>query len=580
VVLTSNQAASGGDLISQYFLDPVSSGDLGNGTESYIIGEVDGRLSGASGRGFHQPCNRGPSTRYNLNVAWNKEAYEVPLSNNGVYSDGTSLGSRHDAMKPQCAPTLRGDAEGCPLAANAEYTYKLLGLEPTPYARMPGDTRSTRPYHAVSSVPMTTDAESTLSVTSSAVHGFTTGDVITVTGANRLTPTPSYELLRNVEVTVVNSTMFTFEFTTTTRSTTATTPDGGGLNLNIILPPTTYVVHVETDAPHGLTNGDIRALSAVPYDLFTLESGDINGAQSVLVTGSDMFTINVTNSPTPIYWPMHILDQTEWRDGWLEQAIESVIDGENYELEDKLSVTSGSVTVTIDTVAAHGLSNGNEITLTNVAADVEGIPMDELNKQHIISGVTATTFNITVTTPATGTDGTTGGKFFVRHRAGAKKKRIEPRNVPSVLRHTPKIDGFVPRNNGMEYYGKDITCTPQMGPFTEIKDMEANYMIYYNNENDIIRTSDRYVYKNRTLPQTPPASAKGDDRLSSLRKSVAVITREIKNGGLCMHSEMGLVATSKCKALPFVVFAHGHQQTMPEHPIGSDIRPLQNVNKK
>lgn len=65
--------------------------------------------------------------------------------------------------------------------------------------------------------------------------------------------------------------------------------------------------------------------------------------------------------------------------------------------------TNGSTTVTITTTAAHGFSNGQRIYLTPPGAAVNGVPAAELGGYFTISNVTANTFDVTVTTPATST---------------------------------------------------------------------------------------------------------------------------------------------------------------------------------
>ncbi len=71
------------------------------------------------------------------------------------------------------------------------------------------------------------------------------------------------------------------------------------------------------------------------------------------------------------------------------------------------TTTSGSKTVTI-TSTAHGLQNGQVITLSGVAAAVDGIPSAEFNQSFVISNVTANTFQITMPTTAASA-GLTGG---------------------------------------------------------------------------------------------------------------------------------------------------------------------------
>lgn len=59
------------------------------------------------------------------------------------------------------------------------------------------------------------------------------------------------------------------------------------------------------------------------------------------------------------------------------------------------TTSAGSSTVTITAAAAHGLSNGDVVYLSNPGGPVDGIPGANLSGFFTISGVTATTFNIT-----------------------------------------------------------------------------------------------------------------------------------------------------------------------------------------
>jgi hypothetical protein len=577
VMLTSHQAASGGDLNPMAFMGPNLDGDLGNNTEYYVIGDIDGRLYGSS-EGRPQQCNRGVYRRFFGQgpgvEEWNWNSYESANSRT-FGANGQGLASRPDILKPVCAPTLRGNSGGCPLPTDFEYVYKLLGLTPTPYARLPGDARPTRPTTAVSTTPLTvagSPASTTVTATSNADHGFTTGDVITVASVAVDTERIRIEdLNKEFEVTVTGASTFTIDVPVPETSVDATTPDGGGLTLTLTIPADTYTVEVTTDSAHGMTSGDKRALIGSPVRIIDILASTLNAAHSITVTGLDEFTFDATNTYVVNSDTIFFTDRTEWRDGWLEQAIESVFDGETYQLTDKLATVSASDIVTIDLGAVHGLNIGDEITLTNVAADVEGIPMDELNKQHLVSTVVSPSIiEIQVVTPATGTNAATGGDFFIRHRAGAKKKRTEPRNVPKQI-YFPAKKHNVKRSNGMEHYGKDITCTEAMGALTPVGDMPKRYVIHYNNTNNL---------PPRIRRINPERHVGPDNTVEVFQKLHKLIRSEVMSGGLCMHPEQGLMATSKCKYLPIIAMSEGHgRQVMPEGAYDPDARHPPHISK-
>ncbi len=83
--------------------------------------------------------------------------------------------------------------------------------------------------------------------------------------------------------------------------------------------------------------------------------------------------------------------------------------------------TNGSNVITVTTANAHGLSNGDQIFLPDITAeiapalDVNGIPLSELNDQlFTVSNVTNSTFEITVTSNATATGGVNATGAAVR----------------------------------------------------------------------------------------------------------------------------------------------------------------------
>ena len=510
-------------------------------------------------------CNRGIYSRFD--APWGLRSYEEPTGNR--QNDGSPLGSslidRPDFLKPRCAPTLRGNSGGCPLPTDFEHVYQAYGATPTTYARMPGDTKPTRPSVAESSSPLVTDPTVMYGISNDAANGFSVGDTYTFTGfTNDIDLLYGVlELNREFEMTVTSPTTFTFDIPSLGQGgvSLGSSPDFPGLAVAIPVGQV-YTVEVTSDTPHGLTTGDRRALIGSPNQLAKVLASSLNAVHTVTaILNPFVWIFEVNNTPVISVSSdvVQFTDRTEWRDIWLEQAIESVIDGDNFQETDTIATTVGSSVLTVTTSTPHGLAVANEITITNVATPIEGIPIDDINKQHSVTTIVSpTVFEVTVATPATGTNAGTGGEFFVRHRTGAKKKRSQLRSVPRSIHH-PAVKHNVPRSSGMEHYGKDITCTPEMGTLTPIANMTKTYMIHYNNPPTNVGMSTN--------------NTKEDNMDEVIEKAEGMIMTEIMNGGLCMDAEHGLMGTSKCKFLPFIVFENSKvAQVMPENAYDPDNR--------
>lgn len=212
-------------------------------------------------------------------------------------------------------------------------------------------------------------------------------------------------------------------------------------------------------------------------------------------------------------------NRDEWRDAWLEQAIDSVFTGPIFFETDTMATTSASTTVTVTTSAPHGLVNGNEVTITNVLLPIDGIPIDELNTQHTISNVGVSTFDITVTTPATATSAATGGTFAVRRRDVAARRRR--REMPK--RKKTRSTGKHSRSASENPYPCPTSVT--LTPFSAMT------------PTDIIQAK-----KHRL--------GSGIDTEAS-DKFFSILSEELKNGGMCIDSTtMHLMATPTCQKVP------------------------------
>jgi len=145
----------------------------------------------------------------------------------------------------------------------------------------------------------------------------------------------------------------------------------------------------------GLYSEEKSIINFLTYQVFTSNSTD-----TCVATGGVVVT-DVTN-----YQPM----TTSLN---LVSSIPTYILGKSTPLAlDPLSFTLASATVVV-TFPGHGFVNGQIINMSGVPAGlVQGVPDVELNTSHLVSNTTLTTFEITVTTPATGT-GTGGGALVV-----------------------------------------------------------------------------------------------------------------------------------------------------------------------
>lgn len=230
-------------------------------------------------------------------------------------------------------------------------------------------------------------------------------------------------------------------------------------------------------------------------------------------------------TPTPsIHW--------EQRDAWLEQAIDSVFPGLAVLESNKLSTTTASATVTVTTTAPHGLATGWIVTISGVSSNVEGIPHAQLNKQHAITVTGASTFTITVSTVATGTNAATGGSFFVRHRdlsarkkrdsrATAKKRPIVQRKMVAPREKIAQLSNRIKR---------DISCPTGMT------------LVPIQNVN---RTVAVEVHIEDIEDATPIKIAKSE--------MISIFHHEMVTGGICMSEEGHVMVTPLCQGLPKLV---------------------------
>lgn len=105
-----------------------------------------------------------------------------------------------------------------------------------------------------------------------------------------------------------------------------------------------------------------------------------------------------------------------------------------------IGTTNLSTTVTI-THNAHGFANGQVVTLSGVPGAINNIPAAELNTSHVISNVTANTYDITVTTPANAT-GSGGGAAVIEDSRPFVGQILDATTVTQTFLGTTGTSGF------------------------------------------------------------------------------------------------------------------------------------------
>ena len=264
VILTDQAAASAGDIFPNVFGGLSLNGTLGSNTQMTLLGSVDGR-----GDGF--ACGR--SMPYSQTSPRLKDASGAPVSPlvtnldcNGVFlrPDGTSMTNRHPLLEIDPSPTLTGKSGSNALPQDwEELVYKDLGFTTNDRAVLSGWTGPQTPTVIAETNPLSTvNGSNVVTVTTSSPHGFATGDSVAL---------------------------------------------GTGVD-------------------------PVADTSGIPGDALT-------GGHIITVTSSTTFTFEATLDatypgflPTPadttatgVGGTIRIINRSQWRDAWLEQAIRKII---------------------------------------------------------------------------------------------------------------------------------------------------------------------------------------------------------------------------------------------------------------
>lgn len=218
VLLDDTMAGSGGDIFPNCFLGPSLDKRLGSDTNVSIIGSVDGRLSGYACF-YTTPEFPSDSPRLKTSSGTPVSPFDIPLDCGSTVrrNDGSSLGNRHPGLEIDPSPTLTGLSGSNALPEDwEELVYKDLGFITNTRPRLVGDTRPQTATVLTEVNPLSTvSGSNVVTVTTSAPHGFFTGNSIALgSGADPVATVsniPGFALTGGHVITVINATAFTFE---------------------------------------------------------------------------------------------------------------------------------------------------------------------------------------------------------------------------------------------------------------------------------------------------------------------------------------------------------------------------------
>ncbi len=215
---------------------------------------------------------------------------------------------------------------------------------------------------SVSSITLST---TTATVTTASAHGLTTGQSVTIAGADQA------EYNGTFTITVTAASTFTYTVTGTPATPATGTITAQAAQSVSSITRSAGTATVTTASVHGFTTGQSVTIAGA-------DQTEYNGTFTIAVTGASTFTYTVTGTPaTPATGTI------------TAQAAQSVS-----------SITLSTSTATVTTTSAHGFTTGQSVTIA-------GANQAEYNGTFTIAVTGASTFTYTVTgtpgTPATGT---------------------------------------------------------------------------------------------------------------------------------------------------------------------------------
>jgi hypothetical protein len=218
VFLTDTTAGSGGDIFPNNFLGAAYDGQLGNNTQVYIIGSIDGRITGSACGPYDMPIsNDSPRLKDPFGAPVSSFSTSIDCGPEFVRADGTSMANRHLGLEIDAATGLTGLAGGNPLPQDwDELVYKDLGYTTNTRSVLSGWTKPQTPKNVIEVNPLSmTLGSNIVTVTMSAAHGFSTGDDVALGSTAFPVPTtggiPGVALTGGHNITVTGATTFTFE---------------------------------------------------------------------------------------------------------------------------------------------------------------------------------------------------------------------------------------------------------------------------------------------------------------------------------------------------------------------------------
>lgn len=229
IMMTDYNAGSAGDVFPNLFLGSTFNKQLGGATPVKIVGNIDGRLDGASVTGFTTPIatesNRltgttAPITTGIDGIRWYRR------------TDGSFLGNRHPALAVDTMVNMTGlSGSKSPVADWENLVYPDLGFVTNTRPRLTGDTRPQTPTVLDVVNPLSVvSGSNVVTVTTVSPHGFVNGDDVALNAQTN--PVANFGGLNGVSqltgghiITVTGATTFTFTVST---NATSTISGGGG----------------------------------------------------------------------------------------------------------------------------------------------------------------------------------------------------------------------------------------------------------------------------------------------------------------------------------------------------------------
>lgn len=251
---------------------------------------------------------------------------------------------------------------------------------------------------AITSVSSSGSVANLLTVTTTAAHGLTTGDAVDIAGvvgqavAGFVDGVPIAEINGTHIVTVIDSTHYTIATTTATGGTSVTDTPAASTSEQLPFSTTASSTTVKVRAPtHGLVTGDFVDLTGNADIISGIPSANFNGTFKVTVVDSDHYTITVATAAS-----------STASGGGGTSNVSNAVAAVGHQ-----AFTNIGNTLTVTTTAAHGLTTGDSVTIAGVVgsgspAKVDGVPITEINANHIVTVIDETHYTITTTTATEG----------------------------------------------------------------------------------------------------------------------------------------------------------------------------------